>query len=202
MRKKPYVIGLTGSIGTGKSTTATLLRHLQVPVQESDEEVRLMLETDPQVFREVRYFFPGCIKEGKIDRQALGRRVFTDRRLLKKLESLLHPRVRTRHDAFMKAHRAQKTPLIALDIPLLFEAGYERVCDTILVTVCNPALQVRRVLKRPGMSLPILKKILETQLPGLEKQRRAPYVLDTGHAKPETFRRLKSIIMAIKRQSS
>ncbi len=191
---RPFVIGLTGSIGTGKSTTATMFRRFQIPVHESDQEVHKLLKEDPDVFCKIKALFPHCIEKGCIDRKALGYHVFENVNALKHLEEILHPRVRDLHMAFLEWHEEKKTPLVVLDIPLLFEAGYERVCDIVIATTCSPELQQERVLKRPGMGLEKFRKILNNQLPGLEKQRRATYVLETSFGRADTFRRLRDIL--------
>lgn len=194
----PYTIGLTGSIGTGKTTTAQMFRRLGVPVHESDQEVHRLLAQDRDVIQSVRSLFPTCLKNGQIDRLALGLIVFDEPHALRDLEALLHPKIRERHTAFIKTHSHQNTPVIVLDIPLLFEAGYEAMCDTIIVTTCTPSLQRDRVLQRPGMILEKFKKILDNQFSSVEKQQRGDFILETSYGRRDTFRRLRSILEKIR----
>lgn len=190
----PYTIGLTGSIGTGKTTTARMFRRLGIPVHESDQEVHDLLENDKDVIQSIEQIFPFCVKEGVIDRLSLGLVVFDEPEALRKLEDILHPKVRERHKIFIEEHCHQKTPVVVLDIPLLFEAGYEGMCDSVIVTTCAPSIQRNRVLKRPGMILEKFKKILENQFSSVEKQQRGDYVLETGYGRLDTFRRLRPIL--------
>lgn len=190
----PYTIGLTGSIGTGKTTTAGMFRRLGIPVHESDQEVHQLLEEDEGVIQSIKKIFPFCVKDGVIERLSLGLVVFDEPEALKELENILHPKVRKRHKAFIDEHCRQKTPVVVLDIPLLFEAGYEGMCDSIIVTTCSPSIQRDRVLKRPGMILEKFKKILENQFSSIEKQQRGDYILETSHGRLDTFRRLRLVL--------
>jgi dephospho-CoA kinase len=172
------VLGLTGSIGMGKSTTARMFAELGVPVHDADEAVhRLYAGAAASTVEEA---FPGTTRDGVVDREALARRVVGDPQAIRRLEALVHPLVRADADAFVARHRAAGTPLVVLDIPLLFETGGADRVDRILVVTADPQTQRDRVLARPGMTAERLEALLARQLPDAEKRARADYIVDTG----------------------
>ena len=192
-----FVLGLTGSIGMGKSTAANMFRALGVPVHDADATVHRLLEEDRSVRRAIADRFPGTVSEDVVDRQALGAAVFSDPQARRDLEAILHPRVRQATEGFLRRHRVMGTPLVVLDIPLLFETdGADRV-DGVVVVSAPAALQRRRVLARPGMSEEKFAGILASQIPDREKRRRADFVVETGIGKAYTFARLKQIVTEI-----
>ena len=192
-----FVLGLTGSIGMGKSTAANMFRALGVPVHDADATVHRLLEEDRSVRRAIADRFPGTVSEGVVDRQALGAAVFSDPQARRDLEAILHPRVRQATEGFLRRHRVMGTPLVVLDIPLLFETdGADRV-DGVVVVSAPAALQRRRVLARPGMSEEKFAGILASQIPDRKKRRRADFVVETGIGKAYTFARLKQIVIEI-----
>lgn len=192
-----FVLGLTGSIGMGKSTAANMFRALGVPVHDADATVHRLLEEDRSVRRAIADRFPETVSEGVVDRQALGAAVFSDPQARRDLEAILHPRVRQATEGFLRRHRVMGTPLVVLDIPLLFETdGADRV-DGVVVVSAPAALQRRRVLARPGMSEEKFAGILASQIPDREKRRRADFVVETGIGKAYTFARLKQIVTEI-----
>jgi len=192
-----FVLGLTGSIGMGKSTAANMFRALGVPVHDADATVHRLLEEDRSVRRAIADRFPGTVSEGVVDRQALGAAVFSDPQARRDLEAILHPRVRQATEGFLRRHRVMGTPLVVLDIPLLFETdGADRV-DGVVVVSAPAALQRRRVLARPGMSEEKFAGILASQIPDRKKRRRADFVVETGIGKAYTFARLKQIVTEI-----
>jgi dephospho-CoA kinase len=172
------VLGLTGSIGMGKSTTAKLFAEAGVPVHDSDEAVHRLYAgpAAPLVDAE----FPGTVVDGVVDRAALGKRVVGDPKAIRRLEAIVHPLVRSDADAFLARHRAAGAPLAVLDIPLLFETnGTDRV-DKIAVVSAPAEIQRERVLSRPGMTPEKFEAILERQTPDEEKRRRADFVIDSS----------------------
>jgi dephospho-CoA kinase len=191
---KPYFLGLTGSIATGKSTTARMLRRLHIPVFDADEEVHRLLSHDEAVFELVKNLFLETIVEGRIERAKLGSLVFQDEKALAGLEEILHPRVKSACQRFMAEQTKKHTPLAVLDIPLLFEKGYEALCDKVMVTTCRGELQQERVMARPGMTLEKFKKITDRQLSLEEKTARADFILTTNTHRLETFRQLRDIL--------
>jgi dephospho-CoA kinase len=188
------VLGLTGSVGMGKSTAAAMLRRLGVPVHDADRAVHDLLAKGGAGVAPVAASFPEALKEGAIDRAALGRIVFADRAALRRLEGILHPLVRRADDAFRRRMRARRVPVIAVDVPLLFETGGDRRCDAVVVVSAPPFLQRARVMARPGMTEERWRAMLGKQMPDREKRRRADYVVPTGLGRAPTWRCLARIV--------
>ncbi|HEV3174699.1 MAG TPA: dephospho-CoA kinase [Stellaceae bacterium] len=193
------VLGLTGSVGMGKSTAARMLRRLRVPVHDADAEVHQLLGPGGRAVPAVDQAFPGARKGNRIDRVALGRLVFDNPAALKQLEAILHPRVRTAERRFLAACRRRRAPVAVLDIPLLFETAGESRCDGVIVMSAPPRLQRARVLQRPGMTVARFAAILAQQMPDAEKRRRARWVVPTGLGQALTLRRLKAILREVRR---
>lgn len=190
------VIGLTGSIGMGKSTTARLLRILKVPVHDSDAEVHKILSTNQDVIKLVRTAFPAVrlLENGGIDRKSLGPLIFGDAQQKERLEKILHPRVRAGQQRFLKRMRRMGQEVAVLDIPLLYETGAYRRVDLVMVVTAPAFIQRQRVLKRPNMSAEKFQAILKAQVPDIEKRRRADIVLQSGLGKAHTMRALKDFL--------
>ncbi|UCI08198.1 dephospho-CoA kinase [Mesorhizobium sp. B1-1-8] len=172
------VLGLTGSIGMGKSTTAKMFAEAGVPVHDSDETVHRLYAGKAAPLVEAA--FPGTTKSGVVDRARLAERVLADPAALKTLEAIVHPLVRADADAFLAKHRAAGAPLAVLDIPLLFETGGRDRVDKIVVVTAPAEVQRARVLARPGMSEEKFASILARQVPDAEKRRQADFIVDTG----------------------
>lgn len=172
------VLGLTGSIGMGKSTTAGMFRARGVPVFDADAAVHA-LYAGP-LATAVEATFPGTTVDGAVDRAALGRRVLGDAEALRRLEAIVHPAVRAAERAFLEDARAAGAAVAVLDIPLLYETGREADVDRVLVVGASPEIQRARVLARPGMTAEKFEAIVARQLPDAEKRRRADHVIDTG----------------------
>lgn len=192
------ILGLTGSIGMGKSTAAALVRRLGVPVHDADATVHRLLARGGAAVAQIETAFPGVVREGAVDRQELGRRVFGQPAELRCLEAILHPLVRRAETAFLKRHRRYGTPLVVLDIPLLFETGGDRRCDAVAVVSCPAFLQAQRVLRRPGMTDARLAAIRAQQMSDQEKRRRADFVLPSGAGKAPVLRGLKRIVTVLR----
>lgn len=195
-----FILGLTGSIGMGKSTAAGMLRRLGVPVHDADAAVHRLLAADPAVRAEIAARFPGVVDGEAVDRQALGAMVFADPRARQDLEAILHPRVRAAARRFLRQQAMARTPLVVLDIPLLYETGGEANVDAVLVVTAPGFLQAQRVLLRPGMSVERFNGILASQVPDSEKRRRADYVVETGLGKAYTYRRLQRLVAMLSAQ--
>jgi dephospho-CoA kinase len=192
------VVGLTGSIGMGKSTAAKMLRRLGLPVHEADHAVHGLLGSRGAAVKAVAAAFPAALKGDRIDRRILGDLVFADTDALRRLEAVLHPMVRRSTRAFlMKAARARR-PVAVLDIPLLYERGGEGRVDAVIVVSAPPQVQRWRVLGRAGMTDEKLRAILARQVPDSEKRRRADFIVKTGGSRGETLRQLRSILRTIK----
>ncbi len=172
------VLGLTGSIGMGKSTTAKMFAEAGVPVHDSDETVhRLYAGKAAPLIEEA---FPGVSTGGAIDRAELARRVLGDAAALKRLEDIIHPLVRADADTFVANHRAAGAPLVVLDIPLLFETNGQSRVDRVAVVSASAEVQRQRVMARPGMTEQKFEAILARQVPDTEKRAKADFVIDTG----------------------
>lgn len=172
------VLGLTGSIGMGKSTTAAMFADEGVPVHDSDAAVHRLYGGAAAPLVEAQ--FPGTVIDGKVDRARLGEAVIGRPEAMRELESIVHPLVRADADRFVELHRTRGTPLVLLDIPLLFETGGTDRVDRIVVVTAPADVQRRRVLSRPAMTGEKLDSILGSQVPDAEKRRKADYVIDTS----------------------
>ncbi|MBV9861008.1 MAG: dephospho-CoA kinase [Alphaproteobacteria bacterium] len=193
------VLGLTGSIGMGKSTAAAMLRRLGVPLFDADLAAHRMLGPGGEVNATVAAAFPGVRAEsGAIDRQRLAARVFGNDAALRRLERIIHPRVAKAERRFVGRARARRCPLVVLDIPLLYEVRGAARCDYVLVVSAPAWVQRRRVLRRPGMTDSRLAAILRQQIPDREKRRRADFVVQTGLGKGLTLRRLRTIVRILR----
>lgn len=174
------IIGLTGSVGMGKSTVARMFARHGVPVHDADRAVHRHYRKGSEGYRRLAARFPEAAGEGFIDRKALGRLAFADPKVLADLEAILHPLVRKEEEAFLKRARRQRRRAVLLDIPLLFETGGEHRCDRVIVVSAPFFLQRRRVLARPGMTEKAFARILARQMPDRRKRLRADTVIPTG----------------------
>lgn len=192
------LVGLTGSIGMGKSTAAQALRRLGVPVHDADAAVHRLLAPGGAAVSPVLAEFPDVgTPEGGIDRRQLGAVVFGDAAALKRLEAILHPLVGVAKRRFLAAAARRRRRLVVLDVPLLYETGGDRACDAVLVVSAPGFLQRQRVLARPGMTNEKFRAILAKQLPDAEKRRRTPYVIPTGLGRRVSLDRLRAALRAI-----
>ncbi|MBF0093960.1 MAG: dephospho-CoA kinase [Alphaproteobacteria bacterium] len=188
------IIGLTGSIGMGKSTASRMLRRLGIPVHDADAVVHRLLERGGRAVPAIAAAFPGVVRDGAVDRAALGARVFSDTAGLRKLEGILHPEVRRAERRFLRKARMERHGLIVLDIPLLFETkGYTR-CDAVFVLTAPAFLQTQRVMKRPGMSREKLDGIRARQTPDSLKVRGCDFVIPSGLGHRPALRALLSAL--------
>jgi len=195
------VLGLTGSIGMGKSTAAAMLRRLGVPLFDADLVVHGLLAPSGAAVSAVSAAFPGVETEaGGIDRVLLGQRVFTNPAALRRLEEILHPMVAAEEKRFLARSRARRVALVVLDIPLLFETGAERRCDYVLVVSAPALVQRQRVMRRPRMTEIRLAAILRKQVPDHRKRQRADFVVPTGAGRGVTLRRLKAIVRLLRKR--
>ncbi len=188
------ILGLTGSIGMGKSTAAAMFRYLGVPVHDADATNHLLMAPGGPAFDQVISAFPEVLRDGRIDRQMLGKIVFGDGRALKKLESILHPLIRAAEIRFLRSQRMHGRKLVVLDIPLLYETGGEKRCDIVAVVSAPGFVQRQRVLARQGMTDEKFSAILSKQMPDMEKRKRADYVIPTGLGRAVTFQYIQGIV--------
>ncbi|WP_064712454.1 dephospho-CoA kinase [Rhizobium bangladeshense] len=189
-------IGLTGSIGMGKSTVGKLFAEAGIPLNDSDAVVHDLYAGEAAPL--VNTAFPGTMKDGAVDRHELGRQLALDPEGFKRLEAIVHPLVREREAEFLARQKAAGAEMVLLDIPLLFETGaWERV-DVIVVVSTDPQIQRQRVLARDDMTEEKFNMILSRQTPDSEKRRRADYLVDTSHSIAETRKRVLEIIAELK----
>jgi dephospho-CoA kinase len=186
------VLGLTGSIGMGKSTTARMFAEAGVPVHDSDEAVHRLYAGKAAPLVEAA--FPGVTDAGVVDRARLGARVLGDTDALKRLEAIIHPLVRADAEAFLAKHRNAGESAVVLDIPLLFETNGRGRVDKVVVVTAPAEVQRERVLARPGMTEAKLAAILARQVPDAEKRRQADFVIDTGQGMDAARSQVDAII--------
>ena len=188
-------IGLTGSIGMGKSTTAKMFAAEGVPVHDSDAAVHALYAGRAAPLIEAA--FPGTVKNGKVDRTLLSPQVLGKPEAMKRLEAIVHPLVREEEQLFLDRARAEHRRIVMLDIPLLFETGGEHRVDAIIVVTADAEIQRRRVLARPGMTEDRFEAILGKQVPDAEKRRRAHFLIDTGLGMEPARRQVRAILKAL-----
>ena len=188
-----FILGLTGSIGMGKSTTANLFKKHGVPVYDADQTVHDLYTG--RLVPLIEAAFPGSTKEGAVDRAKLSTYVVGHPDKLKALEAIVHPAVQEEQDRFIQKHR--DSPLVVLDIPLLFENGKDRFCDAVAVVSTDAATQRKRVMMREGMTEEKLDSLLSRQMPDSEKRKKAQFIIDTSLDIPDAERQVLSILNAI-----
>jgi dephospho-CoA kinase len=192
------LLGLTGSIGMGKSTTAAMFREAGVPVYDADAEVHRAYAKGGACVEPLAAAFPGVVKEGAVDREALRQAVLHDPEALRRLNSIVHPIIGALRSHFFDEAKANGADLVVLDVPLLFEGGGDRGVDAVAVVTAPAELQRERVLQRDGMSPARLEAILAHQMPDAEKRARADFVIDTSQGLEPVRRQVAEIIAAMR----
>ncbi|MBT3305141.1 MAG: dephospho-CoA kinase [Alphaproteobacteria bacterium] len=188
------ILGLTGSIGMGKSAAADNFRRLGVPVHDADRTVHKLMGKGGEAVDIIKTMFPAAVHKGVVDRDAIASEVFADPNALARIEQALHPLVRRREKLFLSQTARQGRALVVLDVPLLFETEGEGRCDGV-VTVSAPAfVQRQRVLRRPGMTSERLDSILARQMPDGEKRKRSDFVVFTGLGRYYSLRQIQKIV--------
>lgn len=188
------VLGLTGSIGMGKSTVADMFRKLDIPVYDADAEIHKIYEKGGAAVAPIGRIFPSAINDGAVDRQELGRLVLGDEAAIKKLESITHPLLGQGRQDFFERTRSEGQRIVVLDIPLIFETGGQKNFDKIAVVSAPADVQKQRVLARSDMTEEKFDSILARQVPDAEKRAGADYVIDTGTDPDATFAQVKEIV--------
>jgi dephospho-CoA kinase len=186
------VLGLTGSIGMGKSTTAKLFMEAGVPVYDADASVHMIYEGEAAPLIEAA--FPGTTVNGKVDRTKLSPLVVHDAAAMKKLEQIVHPMLGAYHRKFLDDAEKSGVPVAVVDVPLLYETGGEKRVDAVVVVSTNPEQQRERILAREGMTAEKLDAILARQLPDAEKRKRADFVVDTSNGLDPVRERIREIL--------
>jgi dephospho-CoA kinase len=195
-----YVLGLTGSIGMGKSTTAAMFAEAGVPVHDADATVHRLYAG--AAVAPIAALFPNAVRDGVVDRAALGQHVLNDPAAMTRLEAVIHPLVRAEEERFLADARAQGHRLVVLDIPLLFETGAEARCDGVLVVTAPAEVQRARVLARPGMTAARFEAILARQLPDAEKRARADFVVDTSRGLADARAQVATVLARLKQSAA
>lgn len=193
---RPFILGLTGSIGMGKSAVALMLRELGVPVFDADAAVHALQGPGGALVPAIEAAFPGTTGPEGVLRQELGARVFGNPGALARLEAIVHPAVGRMREAFLIEHAGQ--PIVVFDIPLLFEKGHGAGLDAVMVVSAPAAAQRARVLARPGMTPEKFAHILDLQVPDAEKRARADFIVDTGVTLEETRAQVAALIERIR----
>lgn len=193
------VIGLTGSIGMGKTTTANLFAGEGVPVLDSDEVVHGLYRAEAVPLIEAA--FPGTTVSGAVDRQKLGEVLRENPANFSRLEEIVHPLVRVRQEAFLAQARKDGLQFALLDIPLLFETGAESRVDKVVVVSCAPEIQRERVMSRPGMTEEKFEMMLARQMPDAEKRRRADFIVDSGNGVEAARDQVREILQKLAAES-
>ena len=188
------ILGLTGSIGMGKSTTAGFFAEAGAPVHDADAAVHQLY--DGAAAAAIEAAFPGTAAGGKVDRAKLGEQVLKDPAALKRLEAIVHPLVRRDEERFLQAAEDAGATIAVLNIPLLFETGGETRCDAVVVVSAPPEMQRARVMERPGMTEEKFASLLGKQVPDAEKRRRADFVVDTSKDLDSTRAQVRAILQA------
>jgi dephospho-CoA kinase len=191
------LIGLTGSIGMGKSETAKMFVGLGVPVYDADAAVHALYDVGGKAVGPIEAAFPGVAKDGRIDRQALSKRVLGNSQALRLLESIIHPLVGLAQLEFLRKCEAEGKPMVVLDIPLLFEKGGKERVDFVVVVSAPKELQRERVLAREGMTAEKLDAILAQQTPDDVKRAGADFVVDTSQGLDHAFQQVKTIVAVL-----
>jgi dephospho-CoA kinase len=187
-----FILGLTGSLGMGKSTTAKFFAEAGVPVHDADAAVHRLYEGEAVPLIEAA--FPGTTAGGRVDRDKLGQRVLGDTTALKKLEAIVHPLVRQAEERFLTEAERGGAKIAVLDIPLLFETGGDKRCDAVVVVSAPPPTQRARVFERAGMTEQKFQALLAKQVPDAEKRARADFIVDSGQGFEAARRQVHEIL--------
>jgi dephospho-CoA kinase len=186
------ILGLTGSIGMGKSTTAKLFEEAGVPVYDADASVHRLYEGEAAPAIEAA--FPGTTVDGKVDRNRLSAKVVHDAAAMKQLEQIVHPMLGASRQKFFADAEKSGAPVVVVDVPLLYETGGEKRVDAVVVVTTTPEIQRERILARDNMTGEKLDAILARQLPDAEKRKRADFVVDTSHGLDPVRLRIRDIL--------
>jgi dephospho-CoA kinase len=191
------VLGLTGSIAMGKSTAATMFRRFGVPVWDADRVVHALFARGGPAVAPVKAAFPGVVRAGAIDREALAARVFADAAALRWLEGIVHPLVYADQGRFLARAARARRRLVVLDVPLLFESGGDRVCNAVAVVSAPALIQRQRLRQRLGMDEARIDAVLARQMSDAEKRRRADFVIPTGLGRACSMRAIAAIVATV-----
>jgi len=190
--ERPFVLCLTGSLGMGKSTAAKFFAEIGAPVHDSDAVVHALYEGEAAPLIEAA--FPGSTTAGRVDRNKLAAMVLHDKAALARLEAIIHPLVTASRERFLADAQARGTPIVVVDIPLLFETAAQSRCDAVVVVSAPPEIQRKRALERSGMTEERLAALLAQQMPDAEKRRRADFIVDSSQGFDHTRAQIRDIL--------
>lgn len=193
--ERPFVLCLTGSLGMGKSRTASFFAEAGVPVHDADAAVHALYEGEAVPL--IEKAFPGATSGGQVDRAKLAAMVLGDDAAIARLEAIIHPLVARQRDKFLADAQARGVPVVVLDVPLLFETGGERGCDAVVVVSAPPEIQRRRAFERPGMTEEKFAALLAKQMPDAEKRRRADFIVDSSQSLDHARAQVRDILQAV-----
>lgn len=191
------ILGLTGSIGMGKSTTAQMFKDAGVPVFDSDAAVHALYAKGGEAVPLLKAVFPSVIKSGAVDRKALGRFMKADPLQLQVLESFIHPMVASRREVFLKQAKRDGAKAVLFDVPLLFETGGETDVDYVIVVTAPRSVQRQRVMARPGMTRDLYEALLKRQVPDTEKRKRADFLVFTDKGLEDARKQVQKILRTV-----
>jgi dephospho-CoA kinase len=200
-RPQPFIVGLTGSIGMGKTETAKLFARLGIPVHDADAVVHALYDKGGEAVGSIGEVFPESVKDGRVDRTALGARLASDEAAFQRLEAIVHPLVRKAERSFLDAAIQRGDGLVVLDIPLLFETAADARVDAVIVVSAPPEIQRARVLAREGMTLEKLEAIHARQIPDVDKRAKADFVIETDKGLAHAFESVKKIIAQLRERA-
>ena len=195
-----FILGLTGSVGMGKSTAAQFFREEGVPVHDADAAVHRLYEGE--AVAPIETAFPGTTENGKVDRLKLASRVLGDPAALLRLEEIVHPLVRKEEERFLAEAEKEGAAIAVFDIPLLFETGGETRCNAVVVVTAPPDVQRARVMARPGMTMEKFEAVLAKQMPDAEKRARADFVVDSGQGFDAARQQVREILAQIAKMAT
>jgi dephospho-CoA kinase len=192
---RPFVLCLTGSLGMGKSRTASFFAEEGIPVHDADAAVHALYAGEAAPL--IESAFPGTTSDGKVDRSKLAAQVVGNAAALARLEAIVHPLVAKVRDIFIAQAQSRNAPVILLDVPLLFETGGERHCDAVVVVSAPPDIQRRRAFERPGMTEEKFAALVGKQVPDAQKRRRADFIVDSSQSFDHARAQVRDILRAI-----
>lgn len=195
--QRPYLVGLTGSIGMGKTETAKMFAQLGIPVYDADAVVHRLYEAGGAAVDKIAEAFAGTVKSGRVDREQLAHRLRETKTGFERLEKIVHPLVAEEQQQFLADATAKGAEMVVMDVPLLFETGGHARMDAVVVVSAPAEVQRARVLSRPGMTEEKLDQILSRQMPDAEKRAQAHFVVETNKGLEHAFAQVKEIVAAL-----
>lgn len=197
-----WIIGLTGAIGSGKSTLSEHFISLGIPVYCADHEVHALLERDQEIQEKIKKLWPDVAREGKIDRLLLGQHVLGSTEQLSVLEAILYPKLAQHQKLFLKHHQKLNTPIVVFDVPLLLEVGLDRYCHQVVLAEAPYSLRKQRVLKRGGMSETRFKQLESHQFTESIRRKHADFIISTGRSQESSLQKIKEFLSRLSKETS